>query len=210
MADRPDRARCARARAAPRPLSPAVRAPSARSRPVRACSRARWSRGLEPRPPAASSSSGRARARSPRRSSSGSARAIGSSPSSSSRRSSSSSATLAVARLRLRVGDRAGRRSRRRAALQAGRSHRVGPAVREPAGGDVTRQILDAIRARAASRRHVHDVSVPARATRCRRAAAFRREVDARLGGPASRSTVFRNFPPAFVLTWRRACVAQR
>jgi len=66
-----------------------------------------------------------------------------------------------------------------------------------------SRQVLDAIQrvlrpgGTFTTFQYLHAFMLP-------RAAAFRREVDARLGGPASRSTVFRNFPPAFVLRWRR------
>lgn len=66
-----------------------------------------------------------------------------------------------------------------------------------------SRQVLDAIQrvlrpgGTFTTFQYLHAFTLP-------RAAAFRREVDARLGGPASRSTVFRNFPPAFVLRWRR------
>jgi len=66
-----------------------------------------------------------------------------------------------------------------------------------------SRQVLDAIQrvlrpgGTFTTFQYLHAFMLP-------RAAAFRREVDAQLGGPASRSTVFRNFPPAFVLRWRR------
>ena len=44
---------------------------------------------------------------------------------------------------------------------------------------------------------YIHAYALP-------RAVAFRREVDARMGDPPSRSTVVWNIPPAFVLRWRR------
>ena len=134
------------------------------------------------------------------RSSSGCGRATRFSPSTSIRRSSSSSAS-------------AGRRStasarRRRELAELARARDFGPVDHIVSGlpfaslpAAMTRQILDAIRARAAARRHVHDVSVRARVH-----AAARRGLPARRRAHgsavrASRSTVFRNIPPAFVLT---------
>ncbi|HKW01580.1 MAG TPA: methyltransferase domain-containing protein [Vicinamibacterales bacterium] len=67
---------------------------------------------------------------------------------------------------------------------------------------DASRQVLDAIQrvlrpgGTFTTFQYLHAYLLP-------RAAAFRREVDERLGGKATRSTVFRNFPPAFVLRWR-------
>lgn len=68
---------------------------------------------------------------------------------------------------------------------------------------ETSRQVLDAIQrvlrpgGTFTTFQYLHAYALP-------RAAAFRRDVDARLGGPPSRSTVFRNLPPAFVLRWRR------
>ncbi len=106
-----------------------------------------------------------------------------------------------VAGLRLRVGDRAGR-ARACANFQAV-DHIVSglPFASLPAA--TSRQVLDAIQrvlrpgGTFTTFQDLHAYTLP-------RAAAFRRDVDARLGGPASRSTVFRNLPPAFVLRWRR------
>jgi phosphatidylethanolamine/phosphatidyl-N-methylethanolamine N-methyltransferase len=67
---------------------------------------------------------------------------------------------------------------------------------------ETTRQILDAIQTvlrpggTFTTFQYLHAYALP-------RAIALRRELGKRLGGPPSRTTVFRNLPPAFALSWR-------
>jgi phosphatidylethanolamine/phosphatidyl-N-methylethanolamine N-methyltransferase len=67
---------------------------------------------------------------------------------------------------------------------------------------ETTEQILDAIQrvlrpgGTFTTFQYLHAYAFP-------RAVAFRRELSARLGGPPGRAVIFRNLPPAFVLSWR-------
>jgi phospholipid N-methyltransferase len=70
--------------------------------------------------------------------------------------------------------------------------------------GATSRAVLDAIQhvlrpgGTFTTFQYVHAFGLP-------RAVSFRRDVDARMGAAASRTIVLWNFPPAFVLRWRRA-----
>src|SRR5262249_2241645 len=65
-----------------------------------------------------------------------------------------------------------------------------------------SRQVLDAIErvlrpgGTFTTFQYIHAYALP-------RAVAFRHDMDARMGGPASRSVVGWNVPPAFVLCWQ-------